>query len=349
MTKIALITDQHFGLKNDDESFHEKFKEFYKNTFFPTLLKHNITRVIHLGDVFHSKRKIDAKTLKVAQTCFFDKLAWHNIELDVIVGNHDVYNVDDNILNTPRVLLYGSYPNINIYDTPTEVERFGEKLCFVPWINKHNFEDVLMMLNDTTAKYCFGHFEFKGFKFNKMTLSQHGMGTKLFKKFKSTFSGHYHSKSSKDDIHYLGAPTQHTWIDANEDKGFHIFDTETGEIEFIVNPYEIFKNVSFPPKEEVDFEIYKNMFIRVYPNEVHSASDLQQYVKQIEQYASEVTIIENFRTLEFVDSDDSSDEEITIDDMDSIIKNYVVSIDNIDHSSVYTILNKSYNEAINTI
>ena len=49
--KIALLTDTHFGARNDSLLFLDFFRKFYENIFFPTLKERDITDVIHLGDV----------------------------------------------------------------------------------------------------------------------------------------------------------------------------------------------------------------------------------------------------------------------------------------------------------
>ena len=49
--KIAIINDTHFGIRSDSVAFHEYFKHFYENEFFPYLDKHNIKHIIHQGDI----------------------------------------------------------------------------------------------------------------------------------------------------------------------------------------------------------------------------------------------------------------------------------------------------------
>ena len=48
--KIALITDTHFGARNDNVNFNEYFYQFYEGVFFPYLQQKNIKTCIHLGD-----------------------------------------------------------------------------------------------------------------------------------------------------------------------------------------------------------------------------------------------------------------------------------------------------------
>ena len=52
--KIAIITDTHFGARNDNVNFNEYFYQFYEGVFFPYLQQNNIKTCIHLGDCFDS-------------------------------------------------------------------------------------------------------------------------------------------------------------------------------------------------------------------------------------------------------------------------------------------------------
>ena len=43
--KILLITDQHFGARNDNPIFLGKFKQFYEQIVFPYIDRNNIDTV----------------------------------------------------------------------------------------------------------------------------------------------------------------------------------------------------------------------------------------------------------------------------------------------------------------
>ena len=62
--KIAIITDTHWSARKASKNFHEYFQLFYDNVFFPTLEKHGIKTVIHMGDAFDNRKSIDFWGLK---------------------------------------------------------------------------------------------------------------------------------------------------------------------------------------------------------------------------------------------------------------------------------------------
>ena len=90
-----------------------------------------------------------------------------------------------------------------------------------------------------------GHFEIAGFAMYRGMESHEGLSKDLFKQFDMVFSGHYHHRSNDGHIYYLGNPYELTWQDFNDPRGFHLFDLQTRELEFIGNPYTMFERVEY--------------------------------------------------------------------------------------------------------
>ena len=103
--KIALITDQHFGARNDSIQFLDFYQKFYEETFFPTLEKENIDTVLILGDTFDRRKYVNFYTYKRAREMFFDKLHSRGILVHMLAGNHDTYFKNTNEVNSIRLLL----------------------------------------------------------------------------------------------------------------------------------------------------------------------------------------------------------------------------------------------------
>ena len=85
--KVALITDTHFGARNDNQNFNEYFFQFYENQFFPYLKEHNITNVVHLGDVMARRKYVSYRIAKDFRERFIDK--FEDFKFHILVGTHD--------------------------------------------------------------------------------------------------------------------------------------------------------------------------------------------------------------------------------------------------------------------
>jgi len=73
-TKVAIITDQHFGARNDSIHFLDYYEKFYSGTFFPTLEEHGIDTVLILGDTCDRRKYVNFYSFKRTRDMFFDKL-----------------------------------------------------------------------------------------------------------------------------------------------------------------------------------------------------------------------------------------------------------------------------------
>ena len=268
--KVAIITDQHFGARNDSIAFLDFFEKFYDNTFFPTLDESGIDTVLILGDTFDRRKYINFFTYKRAREMFFDRLHNRGIKVKMLAGNHDTYFKNTNEVNSIRLLLQ-EYDNIQVIDSPSTINLNDTNICMMPWICPENYDDSMETLKDSDAKYCMGHFEIAGFAMHRGMPSHEGLDRGLFTKFYSTFSGHYHHRSSSDDIHYLGNPYEMYWTDVNDTRGFHIFDTHTRELEFIQNPNRMFYKLNYDDELEhfaeqyrtFDYSIYEGCYVKV--------------------------------------------------------------------------------------
>ena len=66
MSKIALIGDTHFGIRNDSPIFHEYFKRSLKY-FFDYIDDNKIQHIIHLGDLFDRRKFLSYLTASVCR------------------------------------------------------------------------------------------------------------------------------------------------------------------------------------------------------------------------------------------------------------------------------------------
>jgi len=347
--KIALVTDTHFGARSDSQQFDTYFKKFYDEIFFPELDKREITQIIHLGDCFDRRKYINFNSLSNCKKYFFEQVESRGIDMDMIIGNHDTFYKNTNDVNSPSLLL-GEYPSIRTYDKAQVVNYDGLKILLMPWICTDNYEHTTKMIEGKVATVCFGHLELAGFimyKGQDAHLGHDGFDPALFKDFKLVCSGHFHHKHGRGNVQYLGNPYQLFWNDFEDDRGFHIFDTKTLDLEFIKNPNTIFEKYYYDDEKEdplsIDITKFNSKLIKII---VVNKKDFYKFDKFVEtiykENPIELKIIEDFSEFE----SEAIDENIDLEDTMTLLSNYVDSIEtDADKERLKGILKTLYVEA----
>ena len=281
--KVAIITDTHYGARKGSDHLHNYFEMFYRDVFFPSLEKYQVDTVIHMGDIFDSRKSIDLKSLEWSKKVVFEPLKKYNVY--AIVGNHDCYYKDTNYVNSPELLLR-AYPNIKLYSKATEIEIDKLKILMLPWINSENFAETKELIDGCDSKIAMGHLEINGFKATRGHMMENGMDTSVFDKFDRVYSGHFHTRSTDGKIYYLGNPYEMYWNDVNDTRGFHIFDTDTLELTPINNPYKLFYNVYYDDTNYKLFNtsIYKNKIVKVIVRKKSKIKEFEKFIDKL--YAS---------------------------------------------------------------
>ena len=175
----------------------------------------------------------------------------------------------------------------------------------------------------------------------------HGFEMEYFKKFEKVFSGHFHTRSSVGDIHYLGNPYEMFWNDFESPRGFHIFDTETLEHTPINNPYRLFYKIFYDdtPYQTFDSREYENKIVKLIVRKKTSTKKFEKFVDKL--YASnvaEVKIVENFDFGGWYDKSNSTAFES--EDTMSILNRYIEEEEmTLDKSILKKMLHEVYQEA----
>ena len=354
--KIALITDQHFGGKQDSQSFLNYIEHFYTKQFFPYLLENNIKTVVDLGDTFDRRKYVNFHTLHQVKQFYFDNLNKCSITLCSIVGNHSTYYRNTNSINSSE-LLYGHYENISTYPSPTTITLDGVNIDLIPWINSENYDETIEFIKNSKSQIAFGHLEIDGFAMYKGYVADSGLSRKIFNRYEVVCSGHYHHKSSKGNIHYLGAPYEITWNDYDDPRGFHVFDTETRELEFIRNKFRLFEKIYYDDSGNIDYRNldtnnYKHKIVKLIVEEKENLSSFEDFVERL--YKSEIadlTILEDLSEYSMRYNDDD-DEDLEVGNTSTFLNEYVDSMpeDNVktdERKKVKKLLQVIYDEALN--
>ena len=349
--KIALITDTHWGVRNDNIAFLENTKTFLDNIFFPYLDERSIKNIIHLGDLVDRRKYINFYTANRLRKDFLVPLDERGITMDVIAGNHDTYFKNTNEINSLTELVDQKYNGISIYYEPIEKVYDGVKILLLPWICDDNRERTYKIMEKTDAQICMGHLELQGFEMYKGSPISDGMDPGSFGRFDVVCSGHYHHRSSNGHIFYLGSHGEFTWSDYQDHRGFHIFDTETRELKFIQNPYKMFKKLWYNDKNEdflktkINYSEYAGSIVRVIIQNKTNPFWFDKFIENIEQQNPvEIQIVEDHLNLNLEEDSDIVDEaESTVD----IFKKYIKAIETpINKEKLENKIVEIYNEAL---
>ena len=349
--KIAILNDTHFGVRNDSIPFRDYQLRFYNEIFFPYIKQHNIKTLVHLGDVVDRRKFINFETASTFRKHFWDVLWKEKIDTHIIIGNHDTYFKNTNEVNAVENL-YTSFDGKNepwIYTRPKIVTFDGLDMLFVPWICDDNREETMHLLDSAPVPILMGHLEIKGVEMQNGIINEYGNEKADFKRFEKVISGHFHKPSNDGQIIYCGAQYEQTWSDYNDPKGFHIFDTETRELERILNPYTIHKKFIYNDKEtdytNYDIAKFDNHFVKLIVLEKTKEDVFNRLVERLynEINVHDLTIVEDYSDIKAsVKSDILEMGEDTV----TFLNNYVDQLDtDVDKQKLKEYLKSFYIEA----
>ena len=113
--KIAIITDTHWGVRNDNSAFLDMNKKFLDNVFFPKLRENSVTTLIHAGDLVDRRKYINIQTANRLRIDFIEPVEQMGLDYHHILGNHDVYYKNTNEVNAIHELYRKKF---EIYESP---------------------------------------------------------------------------------------------------------------------------------------------------------------------------------------------------------------------------------------
>lgn len=356
--RIAIITDTHWGVRGDSPLFHDYQKKFLDEVFFPTLQDSSITGVLHLGDLVDRRKVLNFNTAERLTNDFLSPLAnWAKSSpyhyVGMIVGNHDTFYKDTNRVNAFSTLLK-SYP-FEWYTNPFELSSM--KTLLLPWICDENREVSINAIKNSRQPIALGHLEFSGFEMHRGSISDHGFSMADFSKFDLVGSGHFHHKSHRGNVHYLGAPYEMVWSDYDDPRGFHVLDTESLELKFIQNPNRMFYKIlwdgeswSSAPSIEHESEFY-NKYIKIIVRAKPNAYLFDQFVTWLEATgAYDIQIIDETVDMKFdLGKVDDLSNEVSTDEShllaQKFLDSYVDALDITNKDKLKRFLQNLYQEA----
>jgi hypothetical protein len=330
-----LLGDLHFQKSSYDFATDKILNNVFQEEIWPYIDAHQIKEVIQLGDFTHDKKAINKRTESVINECFIQPLLARNIKAKIICGNHDAYSRNTNVINSLQTL-FREIPNIQIIDVKPHVEN---NCVYLPW----GFNP-----KDYPAKYAFGHLEVKGFEYQKGIVSKAGNEIADLDFFNHIYAGHFHRKSTKKNITYLGSLIALDFGEVDTEHGFYKFNDETGSIEFIKTQAELFKKIIYTSDYKLDDNHdYYNQVISIVVKENDDKEKYEKFLRIIYEYKPldvKITNLEGeLRNIINLDSVDS------VGDILSISKQYIEKMElhePLKNNILFDIFSKTYEEAM---
>ena len=213
--KAACFTDIHYGMRNNSRTHNLDCEEFVK-WFCDTAKQNYCETAIFLGDWHHHRATINVSTLNYTVSGI-EVLSKNFEHVYMIMGNHDLYYREKREIN--------SVPFGRLWDNVTVVNDIftAGDVTIVPWL----VEDEWRKMSKCKSRYMFGHFELSGFKMNAMVeMPDHGgLNMTHFPNQEYVFSGHFHKRQKKTNVHYIGNAFPHNFADVwDDDRGMMILE-----------------------------------------------------------------------------------------------------------------------------
>jgi hypothetical protein len=204
-------------------------------------------------------------------------------------------------------------------------------------------------LKNTDAKIVMGHLELDGFEVTPGMKMEHGMDPKIYKNFKQVFSGHFHHKSTRGNITYLGNPYQMFWNDYADTRGFHLYEPAKNKLCMVKNPYEIFKKVYYNDVDKdmsLDYNEFTDTFVKVIVEEKKDYYKFEQVIDNL--YNAGVHDVKVVEVL--VDEDNIEEPNLEVKDTLTLLNEYIDEVEmTVEKSDLKKLMRSLYIESCEMI
>jgi DNA repair exonuclease SbcCD nuclease subunit len=206
--RAAVFTDVHWGLKSNS-ILHNTDCERFVDWFIDQARAEQCEVGMFLGDWHNHRASINLQTLQFSLRAL-EKLSAAFDRFYFIPGNHDLYYRDRRDIHGAEWARH--IPNIHIVN---DWFQDGD-VVIAPWLVGDDWRRISRL----SARYMFGHFELPSFKMNAMVeMPDHGeINTQHFGGFERVFSGHFHLRQQRQNVHYIGNAFPHNFADAGDDQ-----------------------------------------------------------------------------------------------------------------------------------
>tara|TARA_B100000676_G_scaffold51265_1_gene50543 strand:+ start:6007 stop:7026 length:1020 start_codon:yes stop_codon:yes gene_type:complete len=315
--KLAVFTDIHFGLKSNSKLHNDDCEEFI-DWYIDIAKQHGCETGMFCGDWHHNRNSVNITTMDASIRCL-EKIGKAFDKFYFFPGNHDLYYKDSRDIQSTE---FGRFiPGITMVNEITKIDD----VVMVPWLVGNEWKKVGKM----KCKYMFGHFELPNFFMNAM-IEMPDTGELKGSDFVAqeyVFSGHFHKRQVKNNIHYLGNAFPHNYADVDDDeRGMMILEHGKEPVYFNWGNCPKYRNVKLSTLLDKTKDIMKSkMHLRV-TLDIDISFEEASFIKEtfMKEYGCrEITLIPNKK-----DEEINTDIDITkFESVDQIVSKEIESIE----------------------
>jgi len=330
--KVACFTDLHIGLKSNSTTHNQDCEEFI-DWFIAKAKQEGAETCICLGDWSHNRNSLTLPSLNVSIRCLeklgkaFDQFFW-------FPGNHDLFYKDKRDIHSSEFAKH--IPGVTVIDKVTTISD----VTLVPWLVGEEWKTI----SKIKSKYMFGHFELPLFYMNAMVqMPDHGeLQLDSFNSYELGFSGHFHKRQSRGNMHYIGNAFPHNYSDAwDDERGMMVLEWGGQPEYFTWDAQPTFRTVKLSQLlNNADTILKPKQHLRV-SLDIDISFEEATFIKEkyIKEYnIREITLIPEKKSIEINTQLDVQ----TFESIDQIVSNQIIGIDSEKYNK--NILLSIYNE-----
>ena len=330
--KVAVFTDIHFGLKSNSAVHNQDCEEFI-DWFIKTAKENGCDTGMYMGDWHHNRNTLNITTMD-ASLRSLEKLGQAFDQFFFFPGNHDLYYKDKRDIHSVE---FGKYiPGITVIHHPQTIGNVT--LC--PWLVGDEWKSI----GKKGGKYIFGHFELPSFFMNAMIqMPDHGeISLEHFQNYELGFSGHFHKRQSRGNMHYIGNAFPHNYADTwDDERGMMILEWDGSPTYYAWPNQPTFRNVTLSQLIDDSESILKpKQHLRV-TLDIGISFEEANFIK--EKYITEYNLRELTLIAERKITEINTDIDVqAFESIDTIVANQIINIES-DNFNKHTLL-EIYNQ-----
>ncbi len=289
MGKVLLFADLHLHP-------HKKEWKRFQNGLdvlewvFKTALDRGIVDIVCVGDLYHDRSKIDILVYHRVFELLQKYLTDGRLKLHCLVGNHDMWYSDK--WDVTSIRPFEALPHFHLIDDVWSVPIQGKVFDFLPFT--HDPIEKLKRLTEPKGRVLCAHIAINGAQLNTMhntraevEVEHDGdmvkVSADLFSAWDHVFLGHYHGEQKlTPTIEYIGSPLQLSYGEAFQHKHIVVYDTATGEREYVRNTFSPMHWII--PAADVDKYELENNFVRLEVDDLTSTDIVDLRNKLVKEH-----------------------------------------------------------------